>query len=139
MNAGLLHHASPRPGLTHPHQGWWRLLTALILLVASVAARPDTLTPAHAWVTLEASDDALCLAHGGQRISLVWTDAGRIAAPEGVVVWLDRWFMQVQTADHTRHEIHAAHPSQALGCTQTIAGPQHWTVDRVTPLPVQTP
>jgi hypothetical protein len=96
-------------------------------------------------VTLVETDDSLCLAHGGQLISVRLTDAA-LAALQGsaelrpvevwqVEVWVDRWFMQVQTADHTRHVLSAETPEQELGCSQSLAGPQHWTLGAIRRLP----
>jgi hypothetical protein len=87
------------------------------------------------WVTLVETDDSLCLAHGGQLVSLRLTEAA-LAEPESVVeVWVDRWFMQVQTADHTKHILSAKVPETELGCSNSIAGPQHWTLSTIKHLP----
>jgi hypothetical protein len=93
-------------------------------------------------VTLVETDDSLCLAHGGQLISVRLTDAAlqgsaelRPVAVGQIEVWVDRWFMQVQTADHTRHVLTAETPEQELGCSQSLAGPQHWTLGAIKRLP----
>lgn len=87
------------------------------------------------WVTLSETDDSLCLAHGGQLISLQLTAAAMAEQAGDVEVWVDRWFMQVQTADHTRHVLNAQVPEAELGCSHTIAGPQHWTLSVIKRLP----
>lgn len=87
------------------------------------------------WVRLVETDDSLCLAHGGNLVSLQLTET---AMPEEgpVEVWVDRWFMQVQTADHTRHVLTSDSPMAELGCSHSIAGPQHWTLGAIKRLPL---
>lgn len=116
---------------------WAWLTTAGLLAVASLPASAEegAASSEAAWVMLEETDDSLCLAHGGRLVTLALTDSGKTAAPAGLEVWVDRWFMQVQTADHTRHQLTAEHPSQELGCSQSIAGPQHWTLSTIKRLP----
>lgn len=109
------------------------LVTASLLASAEEGVASNEAT----WVILEETDDSLCLAHGGKLITLALTDSGQRAAPAGLEVWVDRWFMLVQTADHTRHQLTAEHPSQELGCSQSIAGPQHWTLSTIKRLPEQ--
>ncbi|WP_029146899.1 hypothetical protein [Methylophilus sp. 5] len=87
------------------------------------------------WVTLSESDDSLCLAHGGQLVSLQLTAAAMADQTGDIEVWVDRWFMQVQTADHTRHVLSAQVPEAELGCSQSMAGPQHWTLSVIKRLP----
>jgi hypothetical protein len=112
---------------------------ACVLAAASLPVRAEegAASSEAAWVILEETDDSLCLAHGGKLITLALTDSGQRAAPAGLEVWVDRWFMQVQTADHTRHQLTAEHLSQELGCSQSIAGPQHWTLSTIKRLPEQ--
>lgn len=74
--------------------------------------------------SLVESDAEDCLAHGGKLISV----QRNVDTPSDVEVWIDRWFMQVQTADHTRHVLNSKTPEVALGCTLSLAGPQHWTI-----------
>ncbi|WP_275357147.1 hypothetical protein [Methylophilus sp. YYY-1] len=112
---------------------------ACVLVTASLPARAEEGVASNeaTWVILEETDDSLCLAHGGKLITLALTDSGQRAAPAGLEVWVDRWFMQVQTADHTRHQLTVEHSSQELGCSQSIAGPQHWTLSTIKRLPEQ--
>lgn len=116
--------------------GAW-LATAGVLIAASLPASAEegAASSEAAWVMLEETDDSLCLAHGGMLVTLALTDSGKTAAAAGLEVWVDRWFMQVQTADHTRHQLTAEHPSQELGCSQSVAGPQHWTLSTIKRLP----
>ncbi len=79
---------------------------------------------AHFGVLLVETDAEDCLAHGGKLVSLQRTTNTN----HSIEVWIDRWFMQVQTADHTRHVLNSKTPEVALGCTHSLAGPQHWTI-----------
>jgi hypothetical protein len=117
----------------------------LLRLIVMAACQSGYAAAEEVWVTLVETDDSLCLAHGGQLISVRLTDAA-LAAPQGsaegrpvavgqVEVWVDRWFMQVQTADHTKHVLSAETPEQELGCSQSLAGPQHWTLGAIKRLP----
>lgn len=108
--------------------GVWCMLT---LTCSALAAGADD-----GMVGLVETDDALCLAHGGQMVSLQLAAAAITAQAEAWEVWVDRWFMQVQTADHTRHLLRAEAPEQTLGCSHSIAGPQHWTIHSIRRLPV---
>lgn len=87
-------------------------------------------------VRLVETDDSLCLAHGGKMVSLQLTEAALPVQEGPVEVWVDRWFMQVQTADHTRHVLTSDKPETELGCSHSIAGPQHWTLATIKRLPV---
>jgi hypothetical protein len=107
-------------------------LIGVWLLCASLTAMATTETD---WVVLKESDDSLCLAHGGKLISLQLTAAALSEQAGDLEVWVDRWFMQVQTADHTRHVLNAQVSEAELGCSHTIAGPQHWTLSVIKRLP----
>lgn len=97
---------------------WWSAL--------SLAAGGSADEPLVAFVE---SDDAQCVVNDGKLVSLALQDP-----QQRVEAWVDRWFMQVQTADHTRHLLSAQHPEVILGCTRSSAGPQHWTLHHVVPL-----
>jgi hypothetical protein len=107
------------------------LMVGAWLLLTSVSAMADGESLE---VALVESDDSLCLAHGGKLVSIQLSaaDAEQNASIE---VWVDRWFMQVQTADHTRHVLSAQLPVAELGCSQSMAGPQHWTLSVIKRLP----
>lgn len=102
----------------------------VLLLALSPCSHAEA--PEAALAGLIETDDSLCLAHGGKMVSLQLAEA--TAGP--VEVWVDRWFMQVQTADHTRHTLTAETPEKELGCSHSIAGPQHWTIHSIKRLPV---
>lgn len=106
----------------------------LLLLVAAQSSFADEAEPA--LVRLIETDDSLCLAHGGKMVSLQLTESAMSMQEWPVEVWVDRWFMQVQTADHTKHLLTAETPEKELGCSQSIAGPQHWTLSTITRLPL---
>jgi len=77
-------------------------------------------------VVLVESEDERCVANDGKMISL---EAKNL--PYRVAVWVDRWFMDVQTADHTKHILSASLSLAALGCSNTNSGHQHWTIHSV--------
>lgn len=117
------------------------MMTRIRLLVAVsawifLATTPAMAASENSEVTLVETDDSLCLAHGGQLVSLQLSAVSiEQDASAQVEVWVDRWFMQVQTADHTRHVLSAQVPVAELGCSQSIAGPQHWTLSVIKRLP----
>lgn len=50
-------------------------------------------------------------------------------------VWLDRWFMDVQTADHTKHVLAPGDNTHELGCSVTRRGEkQHWIIYSTKPV-----
>lgn len=106
----------------------------VLLLVVTQACRANEAE--EALVRLIEKDDSLCLAHGGKMVSLQLTAAAMPVQEGSVEVWVDRWFMQVQTADHTKHLLTSESPEKALGCSHSIAGPQHWTLSTIKRLPV---
>lgn len=93
------------------------LLCQMVLLGLPMAAMADG-------VVLKMEDDSLCVDKDGKLVVLV------NASAEARTVWVDRWFMQVKTPDHTRHDL-APDERHALGCSNTRAGEQHWTFDEV--------
>jgi uncharacterized protein YcfL len=74
-------------------------------------------------VQLVALEDADCIQRNGKLIALSNSDANI-----SYEVWVDRWFLDVQTADHTRHILLPGHKPVALGCSQTRSGAQHWSI-----------
>lgn len=106
----------------------------LVMLLACQPCLAESLEQGQ--VRLVETDDSLCLAHGGKLVSVQLTDADTILQEGPVEVWVDRWFMQVQTADHTRHILTIEEPEKELGCSHSLAGPQHWTLSTIKRLPV---
>jgi len=74
-------------------------------------------------VNLVEFEDERCVANDGKMISL---QADNLS--QTLVVWVNRWFMGVQTADHTRHVLSKDHDLSELGCSATYSGPQSWTI-----------
>ncbi|MGQ2964761.1 hypothetical protein [Methylophilus sp.] len=124
---------------------WRAFRNCLPVVLVMAACQSGYAAAQETLVTLVETDDSLCLAHGGQLISVRLTDAALAAPQESgeerpievgpVEVWVDRWFMQVQTADHTKHVLTVETPEQELGCSQSLAGPQHWTLGAIKRLP----
>jgi len=106
---------------------------AISLLQALLAQADTTVTePAvpSSEVRLIEVEDADCAVNDGKLITLTNTQ------PQAAkVVWVDRWYLDKQTADHTKHVLDREHPSASLGCSITRAGSQHWTIYSVTDLP----
>ncbi|MEQ1602251.1 MAG: hypothetical protein HOP04_14050 [Methylophilaceae bacterium] len=71
-------------------------------------------------------DESDCIAKEGKLIALqLVTSNTDMALYE---VWIDRWFMDVQTADHTRQVLQAGKDPLPLGCSNTYSGKQYWTI-----------
>lgn len=96
-------------------------LLSLVFNLNAAETAADT-----ALVSLIEDDSSECLANDGALIML------KSEAAETVVVWLDRWFMDVQTADHTKHVLKPGDEPIALGCSRTRdKEKQHWTIASV--------
>lgn len=72
------------------------------------------------------TEDATCMVNDGKLISLALQDTAL-----HLEVWVDRWFMDVQTADHTKQRLNPNQPVVDLGCSQTKAGSQRWTIHSI--------
>lgn len=72
------------------------------------------------------TEDASCVVNDSKLISLE-----SLNPSEALEVWVDRWFMNVQTADHTKHVLSGNQLISPLGCANTVQGPQHWTIHSV--------
>ncbi len=72
-------------------------------------------------VELRMREDALCAEKDGHLVVLV------NIGDDSQTAWVDRWFMNIQTPDHTRHQL-APGEEHALGCSNTRSGEQHWTI-----------
>lgn len=112
-------------------QTWLLGVVLLGTPAAAMADSPPEPPAPETVVMLVETDEAQCLVNDGKLISLALKDA-----TQPVEVWIDRWFMQVQTADHTKHVLSPQHPEVELGCSRSNAGPQHWTIHHVTLLPL---
>jgi len=103
-------------------------LLSLIPHTAHLYAEPSEASPT---VQLIGVDDVDCAMKDGQMMMLTSNHQDTIE------VWVDRWFMDVQTADHTKHTLSKDARTTALGCSNTLSGKQHWTIHSVTVLPAQ--
>ena len=69
-------------------------------------------------------DFADCSISDGKLISIQNTDP-----TQTLQIWVDRWFMDVQTADHTKQTLLPKAAPTQLGCSIARAGSkQHWTI-----------
>lgn len=76
------------------------------------------------------SNHADCASDDSKMISIKNTTSNQI-----LEVWLDRWFLDVQTADHTKHILTPKDSTHDLGCSVTRRGEkQHWIIDSVKPV-----
>lgn len=101
------------------------------LLAFCPFASADELTENQArQIILVELEDADCVQKDGKLIALTNSDAGTTFE-----VWVDRWFLNIQTADHTRHILSPGQGPVALGCSQTRAGAQHWTIYSIKAIP----
>lgn len=99
--------------------------TLLMLYTSGVRAEslPDTLAEK---VRMIETEHAACLLNDGKLVSISLIDTAAT-----LDVWVDRWFMEVQTADHTKQHLSAETPVADLGCSRTGAGPQRWTIHSI--------
>jgi len=74
-------------------------------------------------VSLIELEDADCAQKDGKLIALMNSDTETTFE-----VWVDRWFMNIQTPDHTKHILPPGQSPVPLGCSSTRAGDQHWTL-----------
>ncbi|PKO26134.1 MAG: hypothetical protein CVU35_00725 [Betaproteobacteria bacterium HGW-Betaproteobacteria-8] len=102
-------------------------LTVVLLIgglsIFNPALAEDSSSDDSGKVRLIELEDADCALKGGNLIALVNLDPDR-----SFEVWVDRWFMGVQTADHTRHLLSPGLMPTPLGCSLTLSGEQHWAI-----------
>lgn len=113
----------------------WLAMTSLLALtlhvcplMAETQSNSDKNTVAQ--VSFVETDDATCVVNDGKLVSLALKEN---VGP--VDVWVDRWFMNVQTADHTKHRLSPDAAVADLGCSITGSGPQRWTIHSVIAVP----
>jgi len=75
-------------------------------------------------------DDADCAVNDGKMVAIQ-----NLNQKETLVVWIDRWFMDKQTPDHTKQVLPPNKMPTLLGCSMTRAGKQHWTIYSIQPQP----
>ncbi|WP_020182091.1 MULTISPECIES: hypothetical protein [unclassified Methylotenera] len=103
----------------------------LISYSALIGAEPaDAETPALSFIQLVGKEDADCAMKDGQMMLLASSSQDHT-----IEVWVDRWFMEVQTADHTKHVLSIDTPTSLLGCSNTLSGKQRWTIHSAKVLP----
>lgn len=101
------------------------LLTGLMAFCQMAIAEEISENHTHQ-VSLLELEDADCALKDGKLIALMNSDT-----ETAFEVWVDRWFMNVQTPDHTKHVLSPGHAPVPLGCSSTRAGDQHWTVHSI--------
>ncbi|MCB5189123.1 hypothetical protein LG198_00045 [Methylobacillus arboreus] len=99
------------------------LFAGLLGLAFNLQAADSSESVSDAKVGFIEDENSECLANDGKLILL------KSDATETMVVWLDRWFMGVRTADHTKHVLKPGDEPIALGCSQTRdKEKQYWTI-----------
>ncbi|MDO9150887.1 MAG: hypothetical protein Q7U33_05855 [Methylotenera sp.] len=80
-----------------------------------------------------ATETADCSISDGKLISIKNTNTNYT-----LHVWIDRWFMSVQTPDHTKQILLPNSEATPLGCSKAKSGgDQHWTIHSVVIVPLQ--
>lgn len=101
------------------------LITALLAISLASHANAEE----NDGVAFVESDNADCASDGSKMVSI------KNSSHQTLEVWLDRWFMDVQTADHTRHVLAPGEDAKDLGCSVTRRGEkQHWIIYSVKPV-----
>jgi len=106
------------------------ILLGSLLVFCPLASANELTDSQPRQVSLVELEDTDCIQKDGKLIALINSDAGTTFE-----VWVDRWFLNVQTADHTRHILSPGQEPVALGCSQTRAGAQHWTIYSIKAMP----
>lgn len=76
------------------------------------------------YIQLIENDASECLISDGKLILIQNTNPNK-----SYEVWVDRWFMGIQTPDHTKQTLNANSQPLALGCSVARSGGnQHWTI-----------
>lgn len=107
-----------------------RLLAMLYLGHIPHISAESNLASEFPFIQLVETEDPDCALKDGSMMSLSNSQQG-----SSVEVWVDRWFMGVQTADHTKHIFNQNNELIPLGCTNTVSGKQHWTIHSVRVMP----
>lgn len=102
------------------------ILLSSLLVFCQIAIAEEVKEDHTHQVSLIELEDANCAQKDGKLIALLNADAEATFE-----VWVDRWFMNVQTADHTKHVLLPVQTPVPLGCSSTRAGDQHWTLHSI--------
>ncbi|HEY8354128.1 MAG TPA: hypothetical protein VIK69_03860 [Methylophilaceae bacterium] len=106
------------------------LLLGCLLMFSAFASADETGQDSQQPVTLVELEDVECAEKDGKLVALANSDSAATFE-----VWVDRWFMNVQTADHTKHILPPGRDPVPLGCSQTRAGNQHWSIYSIRIIP----
>jgi hypothetical protein len=95
------------------------LWLALLIATAACAQDEDPLS----FVAFSQDFAGKCVARNSVQILVGNTHPSRT-----VLVWLDRYHMNVGTGDRSKTEMKAGGEAVPLGCSRTLDGPQEWRV-----------
>ncbi len=103
----------------------------LLLISPSNAELMDEIKTNHQkYIVFVEENSADCAISDGKLISIQNTNQ-----TNDYEVWVDRWFMNVQTPDHTKQLVLAKGEPVQLGCSIVRGGgSQHWTIYSVKPI-----
>ena len=106
-----------------------QLSKLLIILSITFASATNIHAEETNQVVFVESNNADCATDDSKMISIKNT------GNQVLEVWLDRWFMDVQTGDHTKHVLKSDDNTHDLGCSVTRRGEkQHWIIYSVKPM-----
>ncbi len=101
----------------------WPLLALCSATAAAGAAASEIDHEAHAALEWVAEPEAQCVLLGGTMTGLRNRDRSRTLR-----VWVERWYLDVLTADRSRHDLPPDGSVRQLGCSETRSGAQRWTL-----------
>lgn len=99
----------------------WSLLALCSATAAAATGEVDQ--AAHAALEWVAEPEAQCVQLGGTMTGLRNRDRSRTLR-----VWVERWYLDVLTADRSRHDLPPDGSVRQLGCSETRSGAQRWTL-----------
>ena len=99
------------------------LAGAACIALPAVADEQRLAAAAHAAIEWVEEADAQCVMQGGVLIGVRNRDRQR-----PLRVWIERWYLDVRTADRGRHDLPPDGTITPLGCSETRQGAQRWTL-----------
>jgi hypothetical protein len=99
-----------------------RLAITLLSLLLPLSVRADDEDPTK-FVTFTQDFAAGCVSRNAVQLLV-----GNSHPSRTVMVWLDRYHMDVGTGDRSKTEMKPGAEAVALGCSRTLDGPQEWRV-----------